>query len=209
MLGELLPEEKRKLSDLEQQFHELDKGSTNIQPSDISLGLKEMSSRLDEIERLIQKESKQKKDDFRRRFQHLKSTHTHIQELLNNYYKRHPYLYDKMQLFNGKTGNIHQNANSADDMALELAENGSLSRSSRMVSEYLGIGKDTLDDLVSQRERLKGVQRKAFDMMNYLGLSTTIIKNVEVRDFVDKWIVYIGMGFIIALILFIHYFWKK
>ena len=128
---------------------------------------------------------------------------------MNNYFKRHPYLQDRMNLMGGKVGNIHQNMSNAGDMELELAENGSLTRSSRMINDYLTIGRDTLDDLISQRERLKGIQRKAFDMMNYLGLSNSIMKNVESRDFVDKWIVYIGMIFLLAVLIFIYFYWRK
>src|SRR5690349_14398311 len=78
MLSELLPEEKKRLHDLEQQLAELEHGNTVIQTNDISLGLEEMATRLDELDKLVQKESKLRKDDYRRRVQHLRTTHNNI-----------------------------------------------------------------------------------------------------------------------------------
>lgn len=209
MISELIPEGKRRLYDLERQLIELEKGNTAIQPNDITVGLKEVAFKFEEIEKLIQKEQRQKRDDFRRRLQHLRNTHQHIQDLLHNFYQRNPYLYEKSQLFGGKVGSIHQRANLEDDMALELAENGSLSRSSKMINDYLAVGRDTLGELVNQRERLKGIQRRAFDILNYLGLSNTVMKNVEMRDWVDKWIVYGGMIFIFLLMIFVWWYFRK
>lgn len=200
MLNELLPEEKRKLHDLEQQLIELERGNTVIQPSDIVLGLQEIGIRLEEFEKQIQKETKVKKDDYRRRLQHLKSTHTHIKESLDNLIRRKGltnYESQRAQLLAGKA------SKSSDDIALEMAENGSLTRSSHMISEYLTMGQETLGELVSQRERLKSIQRRALDMFNYLGISNTLMKNVERRDVVDNWIVIGGAVLILGLLWFV------
>lgn len=206
MLSELLPEEKRKLHDLEQQLIELERGNTVIQPSDIVLGLQEVSIRLEDFEKQIQKETKAKKDDFRRRLQHLKSTHSHIKESLDNLIRR-----KGLSNYEGQRAQLLAGARSkpSDDLALEMAENGSLVRSSRMVNEYLTMGQETLQDLVSQRERLKSIQRKAFDMLNYLGVSNTLMKGVEQRDVVDRWIVIGGMIFILILLYLVWRYMMK
>eukprot|EP01040_Poterioochromonas_malhamensis_P011209 gene11209-12213_t len=209
MIRDLIAKEKQRLHELEQQVIELDKGSARIQPDALTSSLKEVSSKFDEIEELIKRESKQNREDYRRLLERVRSNHRNVNDLLQNYYQRHPYLYSKSQLFNGKVGNLHQRVNLEDDMALELAENGSLTRSSRMVNDYINVGRETLDELVNQRERLKGIQRRAFDILNYLGLSNTIMKNVELRDWVDKWIVYIGMAFIVALMFVVWWFVRK
>jgi Golgi SNAP receptor complex protein 2 len=208
MINELVAEEKQKLYELEQQLIQLENGNSSISPDYITLGLKEVSAKFEEIEKLINKE-RQKRDDYKRKLDIVKKTHSHVSDSLNNFYIRHPHLAKKSSLFAGKVGNIHSQSTYDNDMALEMAENGSLERSSRMINDYLSIGQDTLSELVGQRERLKGIQRKAFDIMNYLGLSNTIMKNVELRDWVDKWLVYIGMIAILGLIFLIYFFWKK
>ena len=91
----------------------------------------------------------------------------------------------------------------------EIAENSSLNNSSRMMNDYLAVGKETLGNLLSQRERIKSVQRKVLDILNYLGLSNTIIKVVERRDSVDKWIVYAGMILITALLFVVYFYFRR
>ena len=89
-----------------------------------------------------------------------------------------------------------------------VAESASLSRSSNMVNNYIAIGQETLSNLISQKERLKGVQKTTLDMLNYLGISNSLMRSVERRDFVDKWIVYIGMILILLLVLYLVW-WRK
>ena len=71
MLSELLPEEKRRLNELEQQYFQLEKsanksGTQQQLYSDIFLKLNEMDFRLDELEKLVVRETKAKRDDYRR-----------------------------------------------------------------------------------------------------------------------------------------------
>ncbi len=206
MLSELLPEEKRRLHEIEQQLIELERGNSTIHSSDVFLGLQEMSLRLNDLEKLLLRESKAKKDDYRRRLQHLRASHSHVRDSLENYIKRtgsNDYSLQKAKLLASAA------AYSQQDLELEMAESGSLSRSSQMIGEYLSIGQETLSELVNQRERLKSIQRKAFDMLNYLGVSNSLLKHIERRDGMDKWIVYGGMIMIVLLLFFVIWFLKK
>ena len=83
-----------------------------------------------------------------------------------------------------------------------MAEGGSLNNSNRMIQSYLQTGQETLAELHSQRDRMKGIQKKVFDMFNYLGLSNSIMKSVSDRDKVDTLIVYGGM--VVVSLLVIH-----
>jgi golgi SNAP receptor complex member 2 len=207
MLSELLPEEKRRLHEIEQQLIELEKGNATIQTSDIYIGLQEMQSRLLELEKLLHKESKTKKDDFRRRLQHLRASHHHVQESLESLIQRTGA--NDFNLQRAKLLASSSQLGSSKDLELEMAENGSLLRSSKMVNEYLVLGQDTLGDLVGQRERLKSIQRKTFDMLNYLGLSNTLLKNVEKREDIDKLIVFSGMFVVCMVLLAIWWFLRR
>ena len=73
MLSELLPEEKRRLHELEQQLIQLEHGNSVTKTNDITIGLEEMANRLDGLDKLVQKESKLRKEDYRRRVQHLRT----------------------------------------------------------------------------------------------------------------------------------------
>lgn len=204
MISELLPQEKRRLHELEQQLLELERGSITIHPSDIYVGLKEMTFRLDELDKLVLKEPKNRKDDFRRRVHHLRTTYNHIKNSLDGLVRRK----DSVS-FDSQKKDLFAGAGTGGDIELEMAESGSLQRSSNMLSEYLSVGQETLSELLEQKGRLKSIQRKALDIMNYLGVSNTIIKAVERRDITDKWIVIIGMVLILLLIGFIWFFLRR
>lgn len=212
MINELFPEEKKRLEQIESQLMELERGNTAIQSCDVNLGLQEMSTRLDELDRLAQRENdRKKKDDFRRRIQHLRTAHSHIRSSFESHLRRlendHAHL-QKQTLFSGARGGVDY-ASRGEGFDLEMAESSSLSRSSRMVDGHLQTGQETLLDLMSQRERLKGVQRHVFDMLNYLGVSNSMLKTVERRDVVDKLLVFAGMFLISLLILAIWWFRRR
>lgn len=220
MISELIPEEKRKLNDLEYQLSQLEStsynssygnssstGSGGISPSDIYEGLKEMEFRILELEKLADKESKTRREDYRRRIQQLKNSHSHIKSSLDLLIKkRYPngYFEQRSALFNGamdvEGGGYSQS---------QIDISSSIDRSSGMVNTYIELGQNTLTELLSQRERMKNVHRKVLDMLNYLGLSNSIMKSVENRDNFDRIIVYGGMIFIVCLLLFIWLFVKK
>ena len=205
-LSELLPEEKRRLHDLEQQFHEFGKGSSFSRVNDVSMGLSEMVMRFDYLDKLVLAEPKERREDCRRRISHLRNSHEHIKSSLDSWVKRNSqYNFEaqKRDLFGGadlEGGGISD---------AEIAENSSLGHSSRMMNDYLAQGQETLGNLLSQRDRIKSVQRKVLDIMNYLGLSNTIMKGVERRDSVDKWIVYVGMLLIMILVFFVYWYLRR
>lgn len=206
-ISELLPEEKRKLHELEQQLIELERGNATIHASDIYMGLNEVTRRLDHLDTLVLKEPKVKRDDFRRRVQHLRTTYSHIRGSLDNLVRRKDrsnYDSNKRDLFAEANRNIE-----AGDIEAEIAENGSLNRTGKMLNEYIAIGQETMSNLASQKERLKGIQRKAFDILNSLGLANTLMRVVEGRDKVDKWIVYGGMVLILVIIVLVWMYLVK
>lgn len=201
-LSEILPEEKRRLHELDLQFNEVENGSTQIHINDVALGLTEMSNRFDQLDRLVQAESKERREDCKRRISHLRNSHQHIKISVENFIRRSR-LYD----FNTQKKDLFGNADLEGGGTMsdaEVAENTSLNNSSRIMNDYLATGKETLDSLLSQRERLKSVKRKLFDILNYLGLSNTIIRVVEKRDYVDKLIVYGGMIVIILILILVY-----
>lgn len=204
MIEELLPEEKRRLHGLEQQLIELERGSKNIHPTDIYVGLNELSFRLNELDKLVQRESKLRREDFRRRVQHVRTNYNHIKSSLDDYVKKNSsnsYDSQKAELFSEANGNL-------GDIQLEMAESGSLDRSNSAMGDYLAQGRETLSELYAQRDRLKNVQKKVFDILNYLGIAGTIMKAVEKREVIDRLIVIGGILVVIGLISCIWWFRK-
>jgi hypothetical protein len=204
MISELLPEDKRRLHELEQQLADLQRGNSTIQVSDISLGLQEMNGRLEELDKIASRESKSHRDDYKRRVVHLRNSYNHIKSSLDSYARRKnisTHELNRAELF----GNADLEIGVKDE---DIAENSSLSQSERMIKEYISIGQSTLSELASQRDRLKNVQRKVFDILNYLGLSNSIMRMVEGRDRTDRIIVFSGAAAITLLLFCVWYFRK-
>ncbi|KAL3332674.1 hypothetical protein AABB24_032969 [Solanum stoloniferum] len=75
--------------------------------------------------------------------------------------------------------------------------------SSRMMEETLATGVAILSKYSEQRDRLKSAQRKALDVLNTLGLSNSVMRLIEKRNRVDRWIKYAGMVLTIVILFFI------
>ncbi|KAJ8512940.1 hypothetical protein OPV22_003374 [Ensete ventricosum] len=71
--------------------------------------------------------------------------------------------------------------------AMQSARNSSM-----MLEEAYATGVAVLSKYAEQRDRLKRAQRKALDILNTVGLSNTVLKLIERRHRVDKWIAYTG-----------------
>lgn len=84
----------------------------------------------------------------------------------------------------------------------------SLHKSLQLMQEMLGKATDTTGLLAAQREMLQNTRNRLFEMGTLLGVSQSTLQLIDKRLFTDKWIVYLGMLFIIGLLLFIIY-WKS
>lgn len=219
MLVELIPEEKRRLYELEQNLHQIINENSSSS-SDFSMSLDEVDLRLKEIEKLVQKESKQKKPEYMSRYNNLKSIYNNIKEEYTNFILRQSKndpVVQRMQLFNNfnsiNTSSTINNTNSSgtdrDAYFLEMAENGALSRSSRLLAGYIEQSELSLQELLNQKDRLKSVRKKTLDILNYLGMSKSILSKVERRDYIDGIIVLVGCIFILCLMFFVYYFIRK
>ena len=199
MISEMLPEDKRRLNELDLQLVELERGNQRVSPIDIKIGLDEMTNRLIELDRLVNNEPKGRRDEFRRRVQHLKTTHGRIKNSYDIYTRQSGSQNLRAALFSGAVQHDEESGN----VDLEMAEMGSLDRSNSMVKDYIAQGQETLQELMQQRDRMKGVQKKVLDMANYLGLSNAIMKAVGDREKVDAIITYGAMAGITLLVFVI------
>lgn len=74
------------------------------------------------------------------------------------------------------------------------------------LDEYIARGQAVLGDLGSQRETLKGAQKRLYDVAGTLGLSGNTIRMIERRAKQDKWIFWAGViVFFLFCWLVLHY----
>ena len=83
-------------------------------------------------------------------------------------------------------------------------ESRRLHESDSAIDGLTGNATAVLDQLGQQRGALKGVHKRVLDLATTLGVSNSVMKMIERRQFLDKLIVYGGMLLVLALLWFVH-----
>ena len=91
------------------------------------------------------------------------------------------------------------------DMQNLASEAQSLDQSHFMVNSLIGQGEASLDQLVNQRQRLRGVTGTVMDISNRLGLTQSTMRIIERRDITDAYLVAAGM-LLTALVFWLVWF---
>eukprot|EP00245_Coleochaete_scutata_P006488 TRINITY_DN20950_c0_g1_i1.p1 TRINITY_DN20950_c0_g1~~TRINITY_DN20950_c0_g1_i1.p1 ORF type:complete len:233 (+),score=42.90 TRINITY_DN20950_c0_g1_i1:91-789(+) len=102
---------------------------------------------------------------------------------------------DLMRRTTGDAGRALQEFD-AEAQAMQSAK-----QSSRYLDEAIETGVNILAKYGVQRDRLKAAQRKALDILNTVGLSSSLLRAIDRRQYTDRWIAYGGM--ILTLIVVI------
>lgn len=99
------------------------------------------------------------------------------------------------------------NSETSIDIDYSLQHHNSMLNAHRGVDDMLMTGHGTLENLKSQRDKLKGAHKRILDIGNTLGLSNHTMKIIEKRISEDKYVVIIGMIVtILILLIFIYFF---
>jgi Golgi SNAP receptor complex protein 2 len=86
-------------------------------------------------------------------------------------------------------------------------QRASMSRSLQVIEQMKDVGTNVMEMLSEQSDTLRGVHRKVIDMGISMGVVGSTLRLIERRHKMDKWIVYIGMVLIMALLIFV--FWWR
>ncbi|KAF4657469.1 Platelet-activating factor acetylhydrolase [Perkinsus chesapeaki] len=95
------------------------------------------------------------------------------------------------KLFGGKSSTDGGSEDSAESQLLR--ERQALQQSAGMLDSILGQGHATLGKMTQQNSVLKNTRRKMYDVLNAVGLSSTLSTSIDRRQRVDAWIVKGGM----------------
>ncbi|EIW62503.1 golgi SNAP receptor complex member bos1 [Trametes versicolor FP-101664 SS1] len=102
--------------------------------------------------------------------------------------------------FRGSTP-LNMNGTSREHHALR--EHSFIQNTDTRLDEFIAQGRAVLDDLVDQRNVLKGTQRRLLDAANTLGLSRDVIGWIERRSTQDMYIFFAGAVFTFICFYFI------
>jgi Golgi SNAP receptor complex protein 2 len=102
---------------------------------------------------------------------------------------------DLMKRLNGDSASVLQ----VYDEEAQVMQ--SVQNSSRMLEDAFAAGTAVLAKYADQRDRLKAAQRKALDVLNTVGLSNSVLRVIERRHRLDKWISYGGIVLTIIIVI--------
>lgn len=142
------------------------------------------------------------------RVDQLKYDIRHLQASLESWQQkkrqREQEINEREQLLNRR---FTSNTDTSINIDYSLQQNQSMNNAHRGVDDMIFTGHGVLENLRSQRERLKGARKRILDIGNTLGLSNHTMKVIEKRISEDKYVLYIGMAVTtLVLVLFVYYF---
>lgn len=82
-----------------------------------------------------------------------------------------------------------------------------LDDSTGLTSNILGTGRDTLQALFQQKDRLRGAKKKVLDVLHQIGVDRQIIARIERREYSDMLLVY-GLMVVMLILLALAVAWK-
>ncbi|EAL73679.1 v-SNARE family protein [Dictyostelium discoideum AX4] len=90
-----------------------------------------------------------------------------------------------------------------------MKENKHLNDGNSTLDSLTEMGNSIIYNLVGQNSKLKGVNKKIYDIANTLGLSRSVIQRIKRRQHQDKVIVYSGMVIVLIIVFLLWYFFRK
>ena len=191
---------------VQQQLDLLDSGhdtSIDLQSS-ISQHLNTLSRDVATIEELLPQASHEKKSIWRRRVQQLKDDLNRERAALDKFatrvYRQQRETEEREALLSRRHGAGDSHSISIDALARETRD---VSGAHAQLDHLTGNATAVLGALNEQRDSLKGIQRKVLDMASTLGVSNSVIRTIESRQFWDKMLVWGGMLTTVWLLWFV------
>ncbi|CBI31220.3 hypothetical protein VitviT2T_011439 [Vitis vinifera] len=150
--------------------------------------------------------AKSQRDLWKRKVEQVAEESESLKESLDKYFLRHQKRMmeakERAELLGRANGDSAHVLRIFDEeaQAMQSARNSSM-----MLEEAYSKGVAILTKYADQRDRLKGAHRKALDVLNTVGLSNSVLKLIERRNRVDKWIKYTGM---VVSVVVLYTFWR-
>ncbi|KAK8957308.1 Membrin-11 [Platanthera zijinensis] len=177
----------------------MDSGDLSISISRNITQIQSLCAEMDRLWRSIG--AKSQRDLWKRKIEQVTEEADSLRESLNKHairqQKKLQEVKERADLLGRVNGNSEHILRIFDEetQAMQSARNSHV-----MLEEAYATGVAVLSKYAEQRDRLKRVQRKALDVLNTVGLSNSVLRLIERRHRVDKWIAYAGM--IMTLVVF-------
>jgi len=176
----------------------------------LSINLNNLSRLSEQLEGAIGQLPASKRDLWKIRIKHIhdecKSLRESMGAFLNERYKKNKQEEERAKLLERRTKVAPGSTNSEQlqNMAVLAKQSESIDRSLAVAQDIEDAGYGILGGLGQQNEQIKTIQKKVYDIGITLGLSRSVMKLIERKQFVDKLLVYTGM---IVTLLLLFAFW--
>eukprot|EP01114_Cavostelium_apophysatum_P024352 TRINITY_DN9500_c0_g1_i1.p1 TRINITY_DN9500_c0_g1~~TRINITY_DN9500_c0_g1_i1.p1 ORF type:complete len:241 (-),score=43.77 TRINITY_DN9500_c0_g1_i1:136-795(-) len=173
----------------------------------ISTNINHLSRQNEQLEALIPQQPPSKREIWRIRIKQLSDECKSLRISVGTYFEQK----DKQskqeemrnQLFERKSKANLGPSSRAQDL---VKEGDSIARSHVIVDDIEQMAYSVRDSIFSQNEQIRSIQAKVQDVFATLGLSNSLIKVIQRRQFGDKVIVYTGMVLVLLLIAFLYFY---
>eukprot|EP00808_Paulinella_micropora_P027120 g80825.t1 len=155
---------------------------------DIRKTLTKFKTELDALETAVECDGSMLRNKYRQRLQQFKHLAEEFEKSVTFAESRNAQ-YNRQRLLEGYSPGP---ANSSRAQA-HLDQNASLLRSRNELIDNIAMAQQTLTNLKMQGETLKRAHQSILDVANRLGLSSSIIRMIERKDFTNRLLVYGGM----------------
>lgn len=195
----MIPKAKNLIFQLRRSVEELEQDRGHL--SDANLMLSELSTQIQLCENLVHQERREAQAQWRHKLEELSFQRDFIDKELGKFQRRRG---AAAQHERDRLEQLKRREQMPSFMAEAYAEEGSsIQRSSNMVDGIIDGARAQFGMLREQRETIKNAQRAAFDILNRLGVSQSLMRAVEQRDKQDLVIVVFGMVAVLGLLYFL------
>lgn len=165
----------------------------------------ELERQLDIMQSLVSKETPAQRQVWKRKILELREDSSSLRRQGEHYDRMvHSNVLQQRERNELLTRRKNRAAGAESDYQNYAQEAQSLDQSQLMVGDLLSTGEASLTGLVQQRQQMRGIKRRVFDMGNKLGISNSTMRIIERRDITDAYLVFGGM---VVTCIVIYFCW--
>ncbi|KAM9944186.1 hypothetical protein ACTFIT_008774 [Dictyostelium discoideum] len=208
-LDDLYKQANKLLFSIRNDLETLETGTDTsvIIQSKLSTNINQLSRLSDQIDGMVSNEPIAKREIWRIKVKQLveesKSLRKSLDMFLQTKYKKQMEEEEKNKLMG------RRKAGESSAIGNLMKENKHLNDGNSTLDSLTEMGNSIIYNLVGQNSKLKGVNKKIYDIANTLGLSRSVIQRIKRRQHQDKVIVYSGMVIVLIIVFLLWYFFRK
>lgn len=199
-INELFPKCRKLAYDARQQVFQVQQNHMPI--SDLHMSIDELEQQLNIMQELVYRETPAQREVWNRKIEELRHECQSLRQQGQAVAYQRQYQNDRHELLRRRRRN---NENEQNDLHNLAQESQSLQNSTNMVMGLIDQGAASLDNLVNQRQSLRGVKNTVLDISDRLGLTQSTMRIIERRDITDAYLVAAGMVVTLIVIYFVWF----